>query len=104
MLNDLQGRIYYNPLEGNYETSDRLISGNVIAKAEAIEDWIKKRPQTDNMDAISVSLKALQEAKPLPIPFDALDFNFGERWIPPKIYSEYAGYLFGVDAARIRKA
>ena len=31
MLSELHGRIYYNPLEGEYEIAEKFISGNVVA-------------------------------------------------------------------------
>jgi N12 class adenine-specific DNA methylase len=97
MLHDLQGRIYYNPLIKNYETADRFISGNVIEKAEAIEEMQKLRPDNPNAQEIAESLKALRDATPRPITFEELEFNFGERWIPANIYSKYATYLFDTD-------
>ncbi|MDR0874153.1 MAG: N-6 DNA methylase [Prevotellaceae bacterium] len=97
MLEDLQGRIYYQPIIKEYEVSEKFIAGNVIEKAEAIERYLKKYPDYENKYAASESLKALQDATPRPITFDELDFNFGERWIPQNIYSKYASYLFNVD-------
>ncbi|MDR2680561.1 MAG: DNA methylase, partial [Tannerella sp.] len=96
IIEELHGRIYYNPLLGNYETSDRFIAGNVIEKAEAIEKYLKDNPENENSYAVSESLKALKEATPRPITFEELDFNFGERWIPAGVYSRYAEHLFGV--------
>jgi N12 class adenine-specific DNA methylase len=96
MIDELHGRIYYNPLIGGYETSDRFIAGNVIEKAEALEMYLKDHPQNENTYTVSESLKALQEATPRPITFEELDFNFGERWIPAGVYSRYAEYLFDV--------
>ncbi|MDL2262886.1 DNA methylase, partial [Bacteroidales bacterium OttesenSCG-928-I21] len=97
MLEDLRGRIYYNPLEGNYEVSDKFIAGNVVEKAEALERYLKDNPESENKHASFESLKALQDAIPRPITFEELDFNFGERWIPQNIYSKYATHLFDVD-------
>ncbi|MDR0384895.1 MAG: DNA methylase, partial [Prevotellaceae bacterium] len=96
MIEELHGRIYYNPLINNYETSDRFIAGNVIEKAEALEQYLKDNPQDEYNHETSESLKTLQEATPRPITFEELDFNFGERWIPSGVYSRYAEYLFDV--------
>jgi N12 class adenine-specific DNA methylase len=96
MLHDLNGRIYYNPLISNYETSDRFIAGNVVEKAETIEKYLKDYPE-EKTDITSEALKALHEAIPQPIKFEELDFNMGECWIPSRIYSEYAGYLFETE-------
>lgn len=94
LLDELKGRVFFNPLMGNYEIADKFIAGNVIAKAEMIEEYVQKHP--DNETA-KESLAALREATPRPIPFEDLDFNFGERWISAGIYSKYASYLFGTD-------
>ncbi|KAA6299758.1 MAG: hypothetical protein EZS26_004103, partial [Candidatus Ordinivivax streblomastigis] len=96
MIEELHGRIYYNPLIGGYETSDKFIAGNVVEKAEALEQYLKQNPQGEYNTETNESLKALHEAAPRPITFDELDFNFGERWIPAGVYSRYAEYLFDV--------
>jgi len=97
MLEDLHGRIYYNPLIRNYEVADKFIAGNVVEKAEALEQYTKDNPQNEYRFETAASLKALQDATPRPITFEELEFNFGERWIPQNIYGKYASYLFDVD-------
>lgn len=94
LVEELKGRIYYNPLVDNYEIADRFIAGNVVEKAEQIESWLLTNPHSDRVDE---SLHALKESTPRPITFDELDFNFGERWIPTGLYSRYASYLFTTD-------
>jgi len=97
MLHELNGKVYFNPLVNNYETTDRFIAGNVVEKAEAIESHLQNNPDHPQAYEAAESLKALQEAIPRPITFEELDFNFGERWIPSRIYSEYASYLFDTN-------
>ncbi|MCL2413494.1 MAG: N-6 DNA methylase, partial [Bacteroidales bacterium] len=97
MLDELNGRIYYNPLISNYEVSDKFIAGNVVEKSEALDRFLKNNPQNEYRFETEMSLKALQDAIPRPITFEELDFNFGERWIPQNIYSKYATYLFDVN-------
>ena len=95
LVDNLKGRIFYNPLVNNYEISDKFIAGNVIAKAEQIERWIADHEADDTR--INESLAALKEAYPEPIRFEQLDFNFGERWIPTGIYAKYMSYLYETD-------
>ncbi len=95
MIESLDGRIFYNPLIGEYEISDRFIAGNVVTKAEMIENWITDTGDTD--PRVAASLKALKDALPERIRFEELDFNFGERWIPAGIYAEYMSYLYETD-------
>ncbi len=94
LIDELKGRIFYNPLVGGYEIKDRFIAGNVVDKAERIEAWMAGNPHGERENE---ALTALQEAAPRPITFDELDFNLGERWIPTGIYSAYASYLFDTD-------
>ena len=94
LIDELKGRIFYNPLSGSYEIKDRFIAGNVVDKAERIEAWMAENPHGERENE---ALAALQEAAPRPITFDELDFNLGERWIPTGIYSAYASYLFDTD-------
>lgn len=96
MLEELKGEIYFNPMVGNYEIKDRFVSGNVISKADHVEEFMKNHP--DHAPA-KESLLALRESTPRPIPFEELDFNFGERWIPSGIYSKYASHLFDTDVS-----
>ncbi len=95
IIESLDGRIFYNPLIGEYEISDRFIAGNVVTKAEMIEGWIADTGDTD--PRVAASLKALKDAFPERIRFEELDFNFGERWIPAGIYAEYMSYLYGTE-------
>ena len=94
LIDELKGRIFYNPLGGGYEIKDRFIAGNVVDKAERIEAWMAENQHGEREQE---ALAALQEAAPRPITFDELDFNLGERWIPTGIYSAYASYLFDTD-------
>lgn len=92
----LKGRIYYNPLIDGYEIADRFIAGNVIEKAERIEEWLKENP---DHAIVRESLKALKASIPEPIAFEDLDFNFGERWIPTGVYSAYMSHLFNTQVS-----
>lgn len=92
----LKGRIYYNPLIDGYEISDRFIAGNVIEKAERIEEWLKENP---DYAIVRESLEALKASIPEPIAFEDLDFNFGERWIPTGVYSAYMSHLFNTQVS-----
>ena len=94
ILDELKGQVFFNPMIGTYEIKDKFISGNVISKSEHVERYIESHP---DHEAAKESLAALREATPRPIPFEELDFNFGERWIPTGIYSKYASHLFDTD-------
>lgn len=90
----LHGRIYYNPLQKEYEISERWIAGNVVEKAQEIQNYIENNP---NDTEAKTSLTVLEEARPRRIEFEELDFNLGERWIPTGIYARFASHLFDTD-------
>ena len=94
ILSALEGRIFYNPEENGYEVADKFISGNVIEKAERIESWLLDHPEHEE---VKLSLAALRAATPTPILFADLDFNLGERWIPAKVYGQFATEFFETE-------
>ena len=105
LIDGLKGRIYFNPLISGYEVKDRFVAGNVIDKAERIENWIEMQRQRREEKgeeytidpSVAESLQALKDAYPERIQFADLDFNFGERWIPTGIFSAYMTQLYGTD-------
>ena len=97
MLEALKGRVYYNPLAEGYEIADRFIAGNVVQKAADVEEWISGHGEHGMLPQARESLEALKEAMPEQIPFEELDFNFGERWIPTGVYAAYMSRLFDTD-------
>ncbi|WP_177760898.1 N-6 DNA methylase [Flavobacterium sp. I3-2] len=90
----LHGRIYYNPLQKEYEISERWIAGNVVEKVQEVQNYIENNP---NDTEAKTSLTVLEEARPRRIEFEELDFNLGERWIPTGIYARFASHLFDTD-------
>lgn len=93
-LNALRKRIYLNPENRSWETADQYLSGNVVEKLREAERISASAPE----DALlQNSLDAIREVQPEKIPFDLLDFNFGERWIPLSYYNDYASQLFGQE-------
>ena len=97
MLEALKGRVFYNPLAEGYEIADRFIARNVVQKAADVEEWISGHGEHGMLPQARESLEALKEAMPEQIPFEDLDFNFGERWIPTGVYAAYMSRLFDTD-------
>ena len=97
LVEELKGRIYFNPLVDNYEIRDRFVAGNVVEKMEQLSRWANNNQGHERMPEVDASLAALQDAMPRPITFDELDFNMGERWIPTGMYTSYIKHLFGAD-------
>jgi len=90
----LQGRIFYNPLQREYEIAERWIAGNVVEKTRIIREYVEGNPEDTEARQ---SLTVLEDARPRRIEFEELDFNLGERWIPTGIYARFASHLFDTD-------
>lgn len=90
----LNNKLYFNPLNKEYEIAERWIAGNVVEKAQYLQKYIENNPEDKEAKR---SLTALEEARPSRIEFEELDFNLGERWIPTGIYSSFASNLFDTD-------
>lgn len=89
----LEKHIYLNPKGMTWETSDHYLSGNVVQKLAEAETVAAELP--DDLQ-VARSLAAITRVQPEPIPFELLDFNLGERWIPADYYQRFATSLFGL--------
>ncbi|MCS3801068.1 Eco57I restriction-modification methylase domain-containing protein [Niastella sp. OAS944] len=99
---DLRDHIYLNPQTRKWETTDQYLSGNVVEKLVVAQHAVQ-----GNKDAEVVrSIEAIRRVQPETIPFELLDFNLGERWIPVAYYNSFAQHLFGqrVDVNFLRSA
>jgi hypothetical protein len=90
----LEKHILLNPASMLWETTDRYLSGNVVEKLDLAEAAARNLP--DHLQ-VARSLAAITRSQPEPVPFELLDFNLGERWIPVDYYQHYATELFGVE-------
>lgn len=93
-IEGLKGKIYFNPVEDRWETADRYLSGNVVEKLEHAKRFADQYPENIHFQN---SFQALQSVQPEIIPFELLDFNLGERWIPLTYYKAYATSLFETE-------
>lgn len=91
LVTELKERVFYNPMENEFQVREQFVSGDVITKSEEVERRLLSDP--DNNE-IQRTLLALREAIPAPVPFHDLYLNFGERWIPNEVYERFATELF----------
>jgi len=113
ILRELDGEVFYNPLNGEFEIKAKFIAGDVIGKLEEIKGKFPKvamyldaeAPSTERKlpslvvpEEIRIlqSMRALQDAIPAPIPFADLDFNLGERWMNPQVYADFGSEFFSM--------
>ncbi len=91
---ELGDHIYLNPINGAWETADAFLSGNVVNKLEQSRFVLL---EDNGNEQFRRSVVALEGVQPEKIPFELLDFNLGERWIPLHYYEQYAHSLFELD-------
>jgi N12 class adenine-specific DNA methylase len=92
----LEGHIYLNPLNEAWETVDQYLSGNVVEKLHIAQEKAALQP---NDIQVQKSLEAIAKVQPEKIPFELLDFNLGERWIPTSYYNRFASGLFELNTS-----
>lgn len=94
LIRQLDGKILMNPASRTWETVDAYLSGNVVQKLALAE-----RASQGNPDDLQIarSLATIKRVQPEKIPFELLDFNLGERWIPVDYYRQFASDLFSLD-------
>ena len=104
ILDELKDEVFFDPISECYEIKAKFICGNVIEKIDRIREKYGINPSDvstgEVMEAldprVARSLAALEDAVPTPIPFEDLDFNLGERWVSPDIYSRFASDFFSM--------
>ena len=103
----LYERIYYNPISKNWEEQGMMLSGDVYEKIEHYTrelDFIdknymlSKNERRELKEEVNHTIQALEQAKPEIIPFEELDFNLGERWIPTDYYTDYIKTMMDCDS------
>ena len=96
LISRLGNRIYLNPLANAWETADKYLSGNVVTKLQQVKELLSDIPENPQYQR---SLDAIEKVQPENIPFELLDFNLGERWIPLHYYEQFAKQLFEQDTS-----
>jgi N12 class adenine-specific DNA methylase len=91
VVSRLGNHIYLNPAVNEWETADRYLAGNVVEKLTEARQAILQKPENIYYKN---SFEAISSVQPEKIPFELLDFNLGERWIPVTYYQQYASQLF----------
>jgi N12 class adenine-specific DNA methylase len=94
LVRKLDRNILMNPASKAWETTGAYLSGNVVAKLEEAEQIAAENPEVIQL---ARSLAAIRRVQPEKIPFEVLDFNLGERWIPISYYEQFASDLFSLE-------
>lgn len=113
IIEKLQGKIYYNPRTEKWEDKNVIIAGDVYDKIGSFrhklelmklyaDEYAEEKEKVEEIIGYTEkTLEALEMGKPQFIPFEELDFNFGERWIPTSYYENFIKDLLNIDKAVI---
>jgi len=99
VINQLDGKIFYNPISDEYQTKEEFVSGNVQDKINHIQEFLNEFPDDEQLKK---SLKILMQNVPIFIPFDDIGLNMGERWIDPDIYARFANSIFKTSNVNVQ--
>lgn len=94
VITALDKQVILDPGNAEWVTTDEYLSGNVVAKLEIAAARAQEQP--GNLQ-LARSLAAIQRVQPEKIPFELLDFNLGERWVPIDFYERFASSLFQLE-------
>lgn len=98
IIEQLTGEIFFNPINGCWEEKGRFLAGNVIEKNKQICTLLSELPE-DQKEWANRSVLALENVTPEVIPYEDLDFNLGERWVPCSVYERFASELFECEVS-----
>ena len=90
---ELKDKIYYDPVEEEWQQAGVMLAGNVYEKLSHCRAWASVS-EGDKKADIEDTILALENVKPALIPFEELDFNLGERWIPLYLYNDFFSEIY----------
>ena len=111
LIKALDGEVFWNPINQEWEVKAKFVSGNVVEKIEKIKALVQTTPTPPNSGGeaaaqadqrVLTALEALEDAVPAAIPFEQLDFNLGERWVDASIYEKFASDFFSMPESSVR--
>ena len=88
IIQDLEGIIFENPSNGNWETSDEYLSGNVREKLRTAKAAAEADPR------FSVNAEALEKVQPRQLDASEIEVRLGATWIDPAYITQFMGETF----------
>lgn len=95
LVQQLDNEIFYHPVEEQFLTRDVIGSGNIQQKLDEIRASEVMGDSKRNL--VDKTVQFLESVKPESIPFELIDFNLGERWLDPELYSRFATDFFSAE-------
>ncbi|MBQ8166052.1 MAG: DEAD/DEAH box helicase family protein, partial [Lachnospiraceae bacterium] len=84
-LNELEGHIYFEPVEQRYVTADEYLSGNIAFKI----DRAIRYGDVDKKHDYRKNIEALEKVMPERIKAEDISVRLGSNWIPTDMYHSF---------------
>jgi hypothetical protein len=82
IIDELVGRIFFDPESNRWETADEYLSGEVVHKLRVVQKL--RRPD------LVVNVAALEAAQPKPLGPGEIRIKLGAPWIPTEVIQQFA--------------
>jgi N12 class adenine-specific DNA methylase len=82
IIDELVGRIFFNPESSQWETADEYLAGEVVHKLRVVQKL--RRPD------LAVNVAALEAAQPQPLGPGEIRIKLGAPWIPAEVIQQFA--------------
>ena len=89
IIDELVGRIFWNPESNQWETADAYLSGEVVHKLRVVQKL--RRPD------LAVNVAALEAAQPHPLGPGEIRIKLGAPWIPAEVIQQFAVDLLSMS-------
>ena len=89
IIDELVGRIFWNPESTQWETADEYLSGEVVHKLRVVQKL--RRPD------LAVNVAALHAAQPQPLGPGEIRLKLGAPWIPVEVIQQFAVDLLSMN-------
>ena len=88
LTEELQGVIFQNPLNDEWETADEYLSGNVRKQLEIAKTFAENDPK------YAVNVAFLEQVQPKDLEASEIEIRLGATWIKPEYIRDFMGELF----------
>ncbi|HGM3727997.1 TPA: DEAD/DEAH box helicase family protein, partial [Clostridioides difficile] len=85
---ELTGVIFRDPVNGQWETADEYLSGNVREKLKMARIFAENHPE------FTSNVNALKQVQPVDLDASEIEVRIGATWIAPEIYRDFMVELF----------
>ena len=91
-----KGKLFQEPVTGQFVTREEYLSGNVKKKLKEA-----KQAVDSGYTEFTNNVTGLEKVIPADIPAVHIEARMGSRWIPAEIYSQFAKELLNSDSASV---